>query len=112
MNPVALSLVPAEPIRRELKAYLDRGFGNMTPTPRENRTFAGHADVALLIWPQKSRKSARQRLESLIYKQKYVTYDLAERILIAIGREHLWYADPVLAEAYQRVVLTDREEAA
>lgn len=95
--------VPAGPIIRALDEYLERA-GVADGVDRYDPACYTRTDLALRIWPECAPNDASRRLAHL-RRRRFLRFVLADRILCAINRVELWYADPELAPRYQEVRL-------
>lgn len=82
--------LPVDPIRRAIRRHM---VEDGIPLTR----------VGELVW-NSSPKTALRRIKAVMEEQHMISFDLADRILCAMHKQHLWRDDPVLAEHYERVV--------
>ena len=97
--------VPAEPVREALRRYLtENGAGEIVPPseyqpgrPRTQRYSSAYGVLAeklevrpdtVFSWAERAR-------------HKSMRFDVADRILTAIGQPNLWWQDPQLSEVYE-----------
>lgn len=89
-------VIPAAPIREVLLAY-------------QHKHDLSLAELACVLYgPAAGGKGGARRLYDILGGQAWITFDLADRFLCALGRPDMWYRDPVLAECYRSVKLDTR----
>jgi hypothetical protein len=83
--------VPVEPLIPLIQDYMEHRDMDMT-------------DVALLAGLR------RDSLFKMMSRTKTVEFDVADRLLCAMGRPHYWYEHPGLSRVYREIDLRTTEE--
>ncbi len=96
-----LTMLPIEPIREAMLAYLK----SYQPSQTNTVTDHGFTHLGMQIWGDgASKQTAERSTRRLLKEGQMISFDLADRILVALDRVDLWHTDPVLAAYYERVV--------
>lgn len=100
--------VPVGPIRRVIRDWFREQTGNARGweinqlDKQESRALTNFCE---LIWPESKFATAERSYRRLMKETEWMEFELAERILIATGREEYWHCDPELSKIYEELDL-------
>lgn len=100
--------VPIEPFIRVMDAWLEREmsmWGKSAGLEADTDPIHPTVRLGMLIWPGATKDTTARRLFEMRNVQKWIDFDVADRILCVLEMNHLWVTDPEFAEIYQTVPL-------
>lgn len=105
--------LPGAPFIRLMKQWMERESSAIVGSKHFDESNVGHMGLMgsterllELVWPDTTRDNSARRLYSMLRREwKFITFDLADRIVTNLYGPQMWLEDPSLRRLYAEVNL-------